>query len=220
MNRQFLILPAAALFLASCGGGGGSFNSGGYDPLDAAGGAGMQVGVADTGIKPGTFVKTSMNNAAFFKKRPDGNASADKVLPANTPMKVIAVEGSYVKGELDSGEVGYVLSVQVIDQNGDPSRAGMDPLDPNAVQVWPPVGGDMPIVDPSLPLTPVIPTEIDPDAPEPVMPEIPALPDDAPTPGLGAEPSLPALPEVPSEGAVKEKAAEDASDAAKDAASE
>ncbi len=29
------------------------------------------------------------------------------------------------------------------------------------------------------------------------MPEIPALPDDAPTPGLGAEPALPPVPDVP-----------------------
>jgi hypothetical protein len=55
----------------------------------------------------------------------------------------------------------------------------------------------------------VIPTDIDPDAPEPVMPEIPALPDDAPTPGLGAEPALPAVPDAPKEAAETE-AAEDA----------
>ncbi|MFC7337676.1 hypothetical protein ACFQY0_10850 [Haloferula chungangensis] len=216
MNRHFLILPAAALVLASCGGG-GSFNGGGYDPLDAAGGMGTQVGVADTGIRPGAFVKTSMNNAAFFRNKPDGNASADKVLPANTPMKVIAVEGSYVKGELDSGEVGYVLSVQVIDHNGDISGAGSEIIDPNAVQVWPPVGGAT-IADPTAGAAPIIPTEIDPDAPEPVMPEIPALPDDAPTPGLGAEP--PVIPEVPSVDGVKEESVESAEDAVKDAAAE
>ena len=204
MNRHFLTLPAAALLLASCGGG-GSFDPGGYDPLDAAGGTGPRVGLADSGIRPGSFVKTSVNNAPFFKSRPSGDTSADKVLSANTMMKVIAIEGTYVKGELDSGEVGYVLSAQVIDQNGDASGAGMDSLDPNAVQVWPPIGGDVPIVDPSLPVAPVIPSEIDPDAPEPVMPEIPALPDDAPTPGLGAEPSLPALPKVPSEEKVEDQ---------------
>lgn len=219
MNRYFLILPAAAFVLASCGGG-GSFNTGGYDPLDAAGGTGMPVGVADNGISPGSFVKTSMNNAAFFKRKPDGNASADKVLPANTPIKVIAVEGSYVKGELDSGEVGYVLSVQVIDQGASMSN---EAVDPNAVQVWPPVGSGTPITDPSAMSAPVIPVDIDPDAPEPIMPDIPALPDDAPTPGLGAEPALPSLPptpDAPSEDAVKEKATETADDAVKDAAAE
>jgi hypothetical protein len=66
----------------------------------------------------------------------------------------------------------------------------------------------------------VIPTDIDPDAPEPVMPEIPALPDDAPTPGLGAEPELPAVPDVESKEAVKEKAEDATEEKAKDAAAE
>jgi len=204
MNRCLLFFPATALLLTACGGG-GSFNSGGYDPLDAAGGTGSGVEVVDNGIKPGSFVKTSMGNAAFFKKKPTGNATADKMLPANTPMKVISLEGSYVKAELDSGEVGYVLEVQVIDQNASP--AAMGGLDGDAIQVYPLVGGDLPIVDPLDPGAPVIPTEIDPDAPDPVMPDIPALPDDAPTPGLGAEPALPpvsAVPEAPSEEKVEE----------------
>ena len=219
MNRHFLTLPAAALLLASCGGG-GSFDPGGYDPLDAAGGTGPRVGLADSGIRPGSFVKTSVNNAPFFKSRPSGDTSADKVLSANTMMKVIAIEGTYVKGELDSGEVGYVLSAQVIDPNSDPSGMSMDPVDPNAVQVWPPVGATGPIVDPSINEAPIIPTDIDPDAPEPVMPDIPALPDDAPTPGLGAEPALPPVPDAPSSDAVKEEAEEKAEDAVKDAAAE
>lgn len=207
MNSRFLFLPVASLLLAACGGG-GSFNSGGYDPLDAAGGTGANVGIADVGIKPGSFVKTSMGNAAFFKKKPSGNVTADKLLPANTPMKVISVEGSYVKVELDSGEVGYVLSVQVIDQNASPGVMGIG--DDGAVQVWPPVDGGLPVVDPTAPVGPVIPTEIDPDAAEPVMPDIPALPDDAPTPGLGAEPALPPVPDVPDvpEGDEKSEAAE------------
>lgn len=194
MNRHLLFLPAVSLMVASCGGG-GSFDPGGYDPLDAAGGGGPGVGVVDTGYKPGEFVKTSMNNAAFFKNKPDGNATADKLLPGNTPMKVISTEGSYVKAELDSGEVGYILSVQVIEQSGGPTGLGV--VDDNAVQVWPPPAvGTVPLTEPEVPGAPVIPTEIDPDAPEPAMPDIPALPDDAPTPGLGAEPALPPVPDA------------------------
>ena len=189
MIRHSLFLSALALALSSCGGG-GSFNGGGYDPLNAAGGGGSGVGVVDTGFRPGSFVKTSMDNAAFFKNKPDGNANADKTLPANTPMKVISTAGSYVKVELDSGEVGWVLDVQLIDQGG--PQGPVDPALDGAVQVWPPAtGGYPPIADPNAP---VIPEEIDPDAPEPVMPEIPPLPDDAPTPGLGAEPELPSGP--------------------------
>lgn len=211
MNRQFLTLPAATLLLAACGGG-GSFNSGGYDPLDAAGGTGSNVGLVDTAFRPGSFVKTSMDNAAFFKNKPEGNATASKMLPANTPMKVISSSGSYVKVELDSGEVGYILSVQVIDQNSSPSNTG--DIDDGAYQVWPPVDGGLPIVDPTVPVTDVIPTDIDPDAPEPVIPEIPALPDDAPTPGLGAEPAIPPLPDVPEAPAEEEEKDEEKDEAA------
>ncbi|MEM9235670.1 MAG: hypothetical protein AAGB14_02755 [Verrucomicrobiota bacterium] len=184
-----MILPALVLVIASCGGG-GSFNSGGFDPLNAGGAPGSDARLADTGYRPGDFVKTSIDNAAFFKKMPEGNANADKTLPANTPMKVISLAGSYVKVELDSGEVGFVPELMVIDQ--DAAQTTLDPSLDGAVQVWPPVGGGYPpVTDPDAP---IIPEEIDPDAPEPVVPDVPPLPDDAPTPGLGSEPELPPVP--------------------------
>jgi hypothetical protein len=202
MNRRFLIPPAAAVVLAACHSG-GPVTSGNFDPLDAAGGGGSGASVANAGFKPGSFVKTSMDSAAFFRDKPDGNATADKLLPANTPMKVVATSGSYVKVELDSGEVGYIPSVMVIDQSACaavPDYSGS----PNEVQVWPPPSayGAPPIVDPTNdPSVPVIPPVIDPDAPVEPPPPLQTLPDDAPTPGLGSEPPLPegvtpAVPEV------------------------
>lgn len=177
MNRPFLILPAISLFLAACETG-GPISSGGYDPLDAAGGGSAAApAIANTVYRPGVFVKTSMDNAAFFRKRPSGNADADKVLPANTPMKVISDDGNYVRAELDSGEVGFIPSVMVIDQ----SASAAPPLpSENEYQVWPPVGGPPPIVEPLDPSVPVIPPVIDPDAPvetpvEPTLPEIPPV---------------------------------------------
>lgn len=202
MKRRFLILPAAAVVLAACQSG-GPVTSGTFDPLDPAGGGPSSTSVANTGYKPGSFVKTSMENAAFFRDKPDGNATADKLLPSNTPMKVVASSGSYVKVELDSGEVGYIPSVMVIDQSASAAAPGYTGS-PNEVQVWPPPSayGEPPIVDPTGdPSVPVIPPVIDPDAPVETPPPLQTLPDDAPTPGLGAEPPLPegmseAAPEV------------------------
>ena len=154
MNKSLYLLPAAAMILVSCGGG-GSLNSGTFDPLDAAGGGGGGgPRLVDGGFKPGSFVKTSMDNAAFFSKKPDGDANADKLLSAGTPMKVISSDGSYVKVELDSGEVGYLPTVMVIDQNASAQPAY--PGSGSEVQVWPPVPGGFdpvePVVDPNAPV--------------------------------------------------------------------
>lgn len=170
----------------------------GFDPLNPAGGSGGSgPRIAETGIQPGTFVKTSMDDAAFFRERPKGSANADKLLPLNTPMKVISNDGSYLKVELDSGETGYIPPVMVIDQSASAAGAAT-PFSDEEVQVWPPPpGADVPY-DPT---TPTIPPTIDPDAeveelpdelpPVEETPPLPMLPDDAPTPGLGAEPPLP-----------------------------
>jgi hypothetical protein len=62
---------------------------------------------------PGEFVDASVDSASFFVQRPQGNADADKLLAAGTPMKVIQSDSSYVKVELDSGEVGFVPVMMV-----------------------------------------------------------------------------------------------------------
>jgi hypothetical protein len=155
-----------ALALVSCET--GSINTGGnFDPLTPPG-SGLPSPIARTGYKPGSFVRTSIDNAAFFSKRPKGNADADKQLPANTGMKVISDDGSFVKVELDSGEVGFVPTVLVSDQAAAPQPAA---ISPNAIQVYPPLPGTPP-VDPAAP---TIPPVIDPDAP--ASPDVPVVPD-------------------------------------------
>ena len=188
MNRLLAVLPAACLAVVSCESG-GNFSSSGYDPLDAAGGGSRSTNtVSDNSYRPGEFVRAAMDNTAFFKKRPDGNATADKLLPRDTTLKVISDDGSYIKAELDSGEVGFVPVIQVIGQNDTRST----PYGSDAIQVWPPVQDTIPLPPADGGTTPgsdapTLPPVIDPDAPA----ELPALPDDAPTPGLGAEPPLP-----------------------------
>ena len=194
------------LFLVACETGGPINSSSSFDPLDPAGGFGRSgAPVVNAGFAAGSFVKTAMDNAAFFSSRPKGDAKADKLLPANTPMKVISDDGNYLKVELDSGEVGFIPPIMVANQSENIDMAGGD-----EVQVWPPVSGPLPEeagMVPTDPEAPVIPPTIDPDAPvdQPVLPS--QLPDDAPTPGLGAEPPLPSS--TPAETAEEDSAEEE-----------
>lgn len=157
-------------------------------------------------LSPGEFVQALTDNTALFKNR--GDDTAAKLLSRGTTMKVISDDGSYAKVELDDGNVGYVPSVQI----GNPSQSmAADAGTGSEVQVWPPVGSTIPLppADPGAPPgappegaagdgAPTLPPVIDPDAPA----ELPPLPDDAPTPGLGSAPPLepaPAAEEAPKE---------------------
>ncbi|BCX47614.1 hypothetical protein HAHE_15220 [Haloferula helveola] len=188
MNIRLISLPVLGLMLAACEQGGPI--SSGYDPLDTAGGGGSSARVVDSGYRPGEFIKASMDSTGFFKKRPDGDANADKLLKAGTPMKVIMDDGSFVKVELDSGELGYVSTVQVMGEN----EAAMTPYGDGEVQVWPPPPSDgiIPLdqIEEGDPDVPVVPTEIDPDAPA----DVPLLPSEPATDGA---PEVPPLPEPP-----------------------
>lgn len=174
----------------------GPISQGDYDPLTAPGALrkpaeGLEGG---SGFAPGQFVRTSMDNASFFSKRPRGDADADKMLKMSTQMKVIEADGVYLKVELDSGEVGYVPSVMV--------------EDPSAVLSATPGSGEIPIVPGVGPLTPVdqtlpvvppgegppvegIPTVIDPAASPNEVPIPPPADVKPPAESAPAEPSAP-----------------------------
>ena len=177
---------AAVLVVASCNTMDQSLSSGGFDPLRPPGSEialGMPVGPA---FKAGQFVRTVMDNSAFFKTRPKGDSDADKLLPRGTSMKVISIVDSYVKVELDSGDVGFVPTIMVEDPNAAP--VGMTPANPGEFQVYPPLNGmtvPLPQV-PSAEMPPdgAIPTVIDPDAPAatPPVPPVTAPNGAFPTP--------------------------------------
>ena len=159
----------AALSLVACDSMTGPITSGDFDPLRPPGGnigAGVKT---PQSFKAGQFVRAAMTNTAFFKIRPNGDADADKLLARGTSMKVISYSGSYVKVELDSGEIGFVPSVMLEDPNAAPTQTIL--TNPGEIQVYPPlpaggIGGPLPIIDPAgLPPEGAIPTVIDPDAP-------------------------------------------------------
>ena len=184
MKWPLLVLSSCVLVLASCETGEVTTSSD-FDPLLPPG-AGRSAVAKRTGYKPGSFVRTSMDNVAFFSKRPKGDVEAEKQLAGNTEMKVISDDGNYVKGELNSGEVGFVLSVQVTD-----GQAGVVPMvgSGNEFQVYPPApGGVPPVIDPNVP---TIPPVIDPNATAPIMPDVPAVPEleNPTTPPVPLEPT-------------------------------
>lgn len=172
--------------------------SGSFDPLAPAGGmARPDTTAASSGYKPGQFVQATIDGTAFFSKRPKGDSDADKLLPRNTRMKVISSDASYVRGELDSGEVGFVPTVMVHDPNstipaviGDPSGGVAYPPLPDGgmtVETLPdlnpsnaPPDGIPPViaVDPSSPLPPAAAGAGDPSTAPATAPA--AMPEAAP----------------------------------------
>jgi len=173
-------LGALALLSASCGAF-KNFNqplSSDFDPLSAPGSSQASQGAAVVAptYKAGQWVETAMPNAAFFRVIPKGNARADKILPVATPLKVISTKDTYVKVELDSGDIGFVPEIMVIIQGA----SAQPPLGPDYGPIPPPV-------EPGL----GSPTEI----PGPGVPGLPpSIPDVPSVPGADLPPPLPPVP--------------------------
>jgi len=150
--------------------------SSGFDPLSAPGmGQNNSAVVVPTApsYQPGQWLETSMPNATFFRVIPTGAATADKMLTVATPLKVISTSGTYVKVELDSGEVGFVPEIMVAERSADSSV----PVAP------PPIDGLAPLPDvapdPEIPGLPVAP------------PPVPVVP--APVPDVAPPPEVPGI---------------------------
>lgn len=173
-----------ALGLAACGNLTGPISSSGgdFDPLRAPGSSNTINLSPGSTFVAGQFVSASMDNTAFFRARPKGDGDADKLLSRGTSMKVISTSGSYVKVELDSGEVGFVPAV-MLEMPGSNPDVGMALGNPGEIQVYPPTGGliePLPLIDPAgLPPEGSIPQVIDPEAPvleAPLSPSVESLP--------------------------------------------
>ena len=171
--RYIFTLSGLAVALVSCGAlknfqqpFGGST---GFNPLAAPGALQNNSAVVvptSPSYTPGQWVETSMPNATFFRNVPGGNATADKMLAVATPMKVISTSGTYVKVELDSGDVGFVPEIMVAERSAD--------------SVVPPVA------PPGDGVPPVV-------APEPEIPGLPVTPPPAPLPDVAPPPEVPGI---------------------------
>lgn len=199
-----VVSSIAALSLAACDTMSGPITRGSYDPLLPAGSSSSNAPVQSVtaAFSAGQFVRASMNNTAFFKTRPSGDADADKLLRRGTSMKVISATSSYVKVELDSGEIGFVPSVMLEDPNAAPQVLKTNP---GEYQVYPPLPGagpdqPLPPLDPTgLPPEGAIPTVIDPDAPAESAPLPPVAPttETFPAPVPPVEPKVESTPPAP-----------------------
>ena len=191
----------AVLSLVACDTMTGPITSGDFDPLRPPGGNVGPTVKTDTTFKAGQFVRAAMDSTAFFKIRPKGDADADKLLTRGTSMKVISNSGSYVKVELDSGEIGFVPSVMLEDPN---AVTEVPITNPGEYQVYPPlpgggIGAPLPPLDPTgLPPDGAIPTVIDPEAPAPDVPVPPVTPTTETFPAP-VEPKVESVPLPPNE---------------------
>ena len=166
------------LGLAACDTMNRPITSGDFDPLRPPGSTSTPSTTSGPVFTAGQFVRAAMDNTAFFKNRPKGgDVDADKLLVRGASMKVISTSDSYVKVELDSGEVGFVPSVMVEDPN---AVSGAPAVNPGEFQVYPPVGGFAqplpPVPSGELPPEGAIPTVIDPEAPAATSPVPPVTP--------------------------------------------
>jgi hypothetical protein len=196
---HYLLLGGATVLLNSCGALKNVqqplSSDGSFDPLSAPGsqssqGAGSYAAPSTSSYIPGQWIETSMPNSTFFRVIPKGNATADKVLQAGVPLKYISSEGSYTRVELDSGAVGFVPEIMVIER-----ATGSGTLVTGAVAP-PLLLGDMAV--PSS--DPFIPPSSFPAPDAPVLPEIPTLPNTPVTPPGTSVP--PITPNVPIPGSV------------------
>jgi len=198
----------AAIGLAACNTSNGPTDFGMADPLRAPG-TDVSTSSTDTeGFNAGQFVRATVDNTAFYLKRPKGDVDADKLLRRGTSMKVISTSGNYLKVELDSGEVGFVPPVMVEDAAGASSSTGALPSNPNEIQLYPPLPGSTqplpPVAPGEQPPAGAIPTVIDPDAPSPASAPPIAAPDQTPpnppvptAPDTNAATTSPATPSAP-----------------------
>lgn len=193
----YLLLGGATILLNSCG----ALKSvqqplnsnGSFDPLNAPGNQSQSSDSSSfsaptsASYTPGQWVETSMPNSTFFRVIPKGNATADKVLQAGVPLKFISSQGSYTKVELDSGQVGFIPEIMVIE------RSAATVFDAGAVAPpLPFVDGTVPGTDPFVPPGVLPPAPGDPSS---VLPDIPTIPNEAPV--VPSAPELPGVPEIP-----------------------
>lgn len=197
-----LTLVALAFTALSCGSlkkFNGSLSDSGFNPLSSPGSSSEWIAPATPTYKQGQWVVTSTPNATFFKVFPKGSAVADKVLSVETPMKVVSSRETYLKVELDSGDVGYVPEIMV---TGRSSAVGGQPGTevPNYGPVPSPVeSGSAPFGVAPPPEVPGLSAEDDssPRAPSPDSSDSPVGGSGQNIPGVAPPPEVPGITDPP-----------------------
>ena len=68
---------------------------------------------------PGEWVVTDVAQAAFYRRQPKPSDQPIMTLPRGTDVKVVSTAGTYVKVELESGQVGYVPAIRLTQKKAD-----------------------------------------------------------------------------------------------------
>ena len=177
MKAKLLLTAPFALAMSACDPTGANLDTTGIDPLRPPAGN-VERSDFGTAIRPGAFVSAAIDNTAFYMAKPKEDQAADKLLSRGTPMKVVALSGSFTKVELDSGEVGFVPTVMI--STGDDALAPLDGLDNAPVPV---INLDsevpLPVLDPST-APPVAPSGLPPADPGTTPPADTVPPSPAP----------------------------------------
>jgi hypothetical protein len=209
--KRALLIPMAGVTIvtiSSCGDFATSLNNKNFNPennpLDSPGRR-SSTETVDLGpeFTPGSWVEVTDANAGIYRKipRPSSAEQPDYRLRLGTPLKVVGSQGTYVKVETDSGQIGYVPAIMVGTKptgaeiplvSPDPLELPpapidpIDPLGPGGLEPLPDLGlapiptpgsGDAPFVAPE-PEVPPISVEESPDPPKPGVPPKPVVPPD------------------------------------------
>ena len=65
---------------------------------------------------PGQWVETSVPSAALYGRFPKETDQPIDTLPTGTPLKVVSMQGTYAKVELESGQIGFVPAIMVAEK--------------------------------------------------------------------------------------------------------
>jgi len=216
--KNLSILGTVAIGLSSCGVINKlqkPLNSSEFDPLDRPGFgrnkkaplvSASDPSVAPTneyGFKNGDMIEVAIPNTALFKRVPQPGDRYIRVLKKGESLRVVGVQGDFLKVVTEKGDSGYVSSVMVISQG---YSSGLQPFDPVAdgqAPLVPDVAPEPEIKgigapDPS-PIVPPVPV---PSITDPVPVDPPVDPTPAPEKPKkgGAAPLVPADPDPASGG--------------------
>lgn len=122
---------------------------------------GPDTGESKLVLRVGHFARTLIDNTSFFRQIPLSGSQADLLLQRGATMRLIQIDPGYCKVELDSGEIGFVMTAML--EPIPPKQPGNLPVNPSD---GPPIINPPPI-DPQPPvgsgIPDVLPPTIDPE---------------------------------------------------------
>ncbi len=147
----FGLVLASGLF-SSCGSSSDNISSSStFDPLEKPGSrSGTSPNIIPDSAGPkytaGQLLQTVIPNAGFYATKPRGNADATSLLKKGTKVKVVSQDASFVKVELEGGQVGFVSSLHVDEPRENLGRGGLIDVTPGNQKPLPaPSGSSIPL---------------------------------------------------------------------------